>query len=143
MVYRFCNFFLNGCHRLSIFDGFQERFFGYWWVEFHNIKFYERNCTLIFDCVKRFYNWFGVEPLINLCFSLILLLIRFKVIFLITPISDLAELEIWDPTFRMILEIYFMIFKSDKGFALIELFYSIVEFKLSCNSFCFSVDVLN
>ena len=46
------------------------------------------------------------------------------------------------PTFKIIMEIYFVILNSDKYFPLVELFYSIVNFKLRCDDFCFFVDVI-
>ena len=66
---------------------------------------------------------------------------KFKIVF--TNYSYFRLDRVNKPTFRILLEICFVIFKSDKGLALVELLYSIVESKLRCDGFWFFVDVVN
>ena len=110
-------------------------------IELNNIKFYKRTFTLIFDCFKPFYNGFGIAPLVHLCLFSDFAVDKFKIVFAKYSYFRLGRVN--KPTFRIVLEIYFVIFNGHKGFALVELFYSIVEFKLSCDDFCFLVDVVN
>ena len=95
----------------------------------------------IFDCFKPFYNGFGIAPLVHLCFFSDFIVHKFKIVFANYSYFQLSRVN--KPTFGIILEIYFVIFKGHKDFALVEFFYSIVEFMLSCDSFCFFVDVVN
>ena len=102
----------------------------------NNIKFYKRTVTLIFDCFKPFYNWFSAVSLVHLCFFSDFIVNKFQIVFPNYSYFQLGRVN--KSTFRIIFEIYFVIFKSDIGFALIELFYSIVGLKLICDGVCFS-----
>ena len=115
------NFFFNGCLGLSILDGFWKRFFGYWWVEFNNIKFYKRTFILILDCFKPFYNGFGIAQLVHLCFFSDFIVNKLKIV--LANYSFFRFGRVNKPTFKIFLTNYCVIFKSGKGFALVELFY--------------------
>ena len=100
-----------------------------------------KNFYSYFDCFKPFYNGFGIGPLVDMCFFSDFVANKFKIRF--ANYSYFRFGRVKKPTFRIISETYLVIFNSDKGFTLVELFHSIVEFKLSCDGFCFFVDNVN
>ena len=105
-----------------------------------NNKFYKRTLTLILNCFKPFYNGFGIAPLVHFCYFSDFAISKFKIS---SNYSYFRFRRVSKSTFRIILEIYFVIFKSDKGFTLVELFYSIVKFKISYDGFWLLFDVVN
>ena len=82
----------------------------------------------------------SVALVVHLSFFSGFIVNKFQIVFADYSYFQLGRVN--KSTFRIILKIYYVIFKSNKRFAWIDFFYSIVEFKVSCEGFCLFVDVI-
>ena len=136
MMYHFHHFFFS----MVVTDWtysmvFWQQFFEYWWVEMSNIKFYKRNLLLFLIALNHSLTDLVLRHWLTCVFSLILLLISS----VFANYSYFLLGRVNSSKFCIILEIYLVIFKSEKGFALVELSNSFVQFKLFCDDFCFQL----